>query len=213
MKVAAGSLALLATLVATVAAPAPARADGLYFSEGFGGTRFDNELGAWTDGAFRIRAALGFRADRIAIEGFLSADTQVDHADTQEPELFSYGLDVKYNVPISRLWEVYVRGSASRMTVTTSQLEDYGGRGLGVGTGLQVKGKAPLAGLLYPPLLIACVVSDVCKRGKLGPRGTIAAYIDQGYDFYRLHDPRGARGSIDVEATRWTIGFAIGSDF
>lgn len=214
MKAAAGILALLTTLVG---AAAPARADGVYFTEGFGGTRFENELGQFVDGAFRLRLSMGFRARRIAVEGFIGGDLSDGNANVvpegRAPDTFTYGLDVKYNVPISRLWEVYFRGSASRMSIDGSLLDGYSGRGLGVGTGLQVKGKAPLLGMFYPPLLLVCVVSDACKRGKLGPNGTIAAFIDQGYDFYRLHDGQGTRGSIDAEATRWTIGFAIGSDF
>ncbi len=212
MKVAAGSLALLVTLLC---AASPSRADGLYFTEGFGGTKFENELSQWVDGAFRIRVALGVRMERFSVEGFIGGDIADNgyYDAPQEPETFTYGLDLKYNMPISQRWEVYVRGSASRMSIDGSGLDGYSGRGLGVGTGLQVKGKAPLLGLLYPPLLITCVVSDLCRRGKLGPQGTIAAFVDQGYDFYRLHDGRGTRGAVDVEATRWTIGFAIGSDF
>jgi hypothetical protein len=44
----------------------------------------------------------------------------------------------------------------------------------------------------------------------MGPRATVAAFLDQGYDFYRLHGPG---RTIDAEVTRWTLGFAIGSDF
>ena len=204
----------LAAFAAFALAPAPARADGLYFSESFGGTRFDNELGAYADDAFRLRIALGFRARKTSVEVWVGGDLNEGAGsalpESSPPDPFTYGLDVKRAFALGGPFEAYLRGSASRMSIDTSTLAGYSGRGLGVGTGLQVKAKAPLVALLYPPIALACLVPGVCK--KLGPRGTIALVVDQGYDFYRLHHPR--RGAtIDVEARRWTFGFAIGADF
>ena len=202
-------LGIVATVIVLAALAAPARADGVYFSESFGGAKVEDELAAHTDGGFRIRWAIGYRARQVALEAWLGLDLAAE-ADTTslDPDLMTYGLDAKYAFRLGGPFEVYLRGSMSRMEIDAGALAGHDGRGLGIGTGIQVKGKAPLLALLYPPAAIACLFPNVCK--KLGPRATIAAFVDQGYDFYRLH---GRGPSIDAEVTRWTLGFAIGSDF
>ncbi len=212
-----GMLAAAAVLVASLAAAAPARADGIYFSESFGGTKINDELGAHVHDAVRIKLALGYRASRISFEGWIGADVSEDGdysaiPENSSPSPLTYGMDLKYHFPISRYLEAYVRGSASRMEIDDGTLDGYGGRGLGIGTGLKIEGRIPLITMLYLPTALICVASDWCKRGKLGPMGSIALFVDQGYDFYRLHGPRGG-GAIDADVTRWTIGIAIGSDF
>lgn len=210
--------ALASVLAVSTLSPAAARADGLYFSESIGGTSFRNEIGAHVDGAVRMRLAIGYRSGDTSIEGWFGADLATGHEpvaiDVYSPDLVALGLDVKRAFRVTDWLELYGRASLSRIEADGGTISGWSGRGLGVGTGAQIKGKVPIVGLLYTPLLIACVVSDVCARGKLGPRATAALFIDQGYDFYRLH--RGGEwgaGSIDAEATRWTIGFAVGSDF
>jgi len=205
-------LAAAAVLVC-LAAPLPAHADGIYFSESFGGAQIEDELGQYTDGGFRIRWALGYRAKRVSVEAWFGLDLAAEAGysaipEDQDPDLLTYGLDGKYAFAIGGPFEVYLRGSMSRMEIDNSLLTGYGGRGLGVGTGIQVKGKAPLLALLYPPVALVCLIPDACR--KLGPRATVSAFLDQGYDFYRLH---GAGQAIDAQVTRWTLGFAIGSDF
>lgn len=202
-------LGIAAAVVCLLAVPCPARADGIYFSEGFGGAKIEDELGRFTDGGFRLRWSLGYRAKQLSLEAWLGLDLPAE-ADVaaQDPELMTYGLDAKYAFPLAGRLEVYLRGSMSRMEIDTGSLSGYGGRGLGVGTGLQIKGKAPALLLLYPPAALVCLIPDACKR--MGPRATVAVFVDQGYDFYRLHGP-GA--SIDAQVTRWTLGFAVGSDF
>jgi hypothetical protein len=207
-------IAALALLVALVAAPAVAGADGIYFTEGFGATRFDDDLGQRVDRATRLRVSLGFRSGQTAVEAWIGGDL-ADGASSaaQQPSAMTYGLDVKRIFRIAGRLEGYVRGSMSRMAIEAgSPLEGYSGRGLGVGTGVQVKGKLPAITLLYLPLALVCLVPDACR--KMGPMATVALFVDQGYDFYRLHrDGRWDAPSIDAEATRWTFGFAIGSDF
>ena len=202
-------LGIAAVVCLVLAVPAPARADGLYFTESFGGAKTDNELARFTDGGFRIKWALGYRAKRVALEAWLGLDLPAE-ADVaaQDPELMTYGLDAKYAFRIAGRLEAYARGSMSRMEVDTGSLTGYGGRGLGVGTGLQIKGKAPWVLLIYPPAALVCLIPDTCK--KMGPKATVAVFVDQGYDFYRLHGPGPA---IDAEVTRWTLGFAVGGDF
>lgn len=204
-------LGIVAALVMLATAGA-ARADGLYFTEGFGGTKFTDEMSAYSDGAFRFRVGAGFRASRISFEMWFGLDDTDSGAYVpSKPNPSTYGMDLKYAAPVWKKVEIYARASVSRMQVEDGILEGYGGRGLGVGTGAQIKGKAPILGLLYPPVLIVCALLDKCQ--KLGPRATAALYFDQGYDFYRLHREFNSMGAIDVEARRWTIGFAIGSDF
>jgi hypothetical protein len=211
-----GMLALCLALAVPLLLTHPAAADGLYFSEGFGGTKFENELGGFTGGAFRIRVALGYRAKRVAVEAFFGGDVSTEaYTSPGEPDLVSYGLDAKYLFPISKHIEVYLRGSMSRAMIDeyeSSELDGYAGRGLGIGTGVQLKGRAPLLTMFFWPAAVLCASTGSCK--KLGPEATFAIYLDQGYDFYRLHGAGSRAGrAVDAEATRWTLGFAIGADF
>ncbi len=82
-------------------------------------------------------------------------------------------------------------------------LADYAGRSLGFGAGIQLKGRGSVAGLLAWPLffLINC-----------GPMMTAALYVDDGYDFYRLHSPHAAL-AVDAQLTHLTLGIALGTDF
>jgi hypothetical protein len=203
-------LALLPLALALlVLSPRPARADGLYFTEAFGGSKIRNELGGFVDGAAHVHAGLGFRARNTSVEGWFGVDIDSDLDTFGEVSPLTYGLDLKHAFRVTGRLEAYVRGSVSRMQISDGVLAGYGGRGLGVGTGLQVKGKAPALALLYPPIALVCLIPGVCKS--MGPMATVALYVDQGYDFYRLHDED--RSSIDAEATRWRVGFAVGMDF
>ena len=83
--------------------------------------------------------------------------------------------------------------------VATGALEGYGGRGLGAGAGIQLKGKVPALGFLFFPLFFP---ADV------GPKVTAALYLDTGYSFYRLRDSGGA--TIDVQINSMTGGFSVG---
>jgi len=211
-----GMLALAIVLVVPVLLARSARADGIYFSEAFGGTRYDNELSSFVDGAVRIRVALGYRAKRVAVEAFFGGDMADEgYAAASEPDLVTYGIDAKYLFPVTSHLEVYLRGSISRAEVDeydSAELSGYGGRGLGIGTGVQLKGKTPVVALLFWPAAVTCAVTRACKN--LGPEATVAVFLDQGYDFYRLHGGGSRAGyAVDGEATRWTLGFAAGSDF
>jgi hypothetical protein len=205
------ALALLPAL-ALLALPRAARADGLYFTEAYGGTHIKNELGVWMpDTALHVHAGLGYRSRQLALEVWMGADidTTVDEPAYGTSSPMVYGFDAKYLHSISKRLEVYARGSMSRMQLDHGPLDGYGGRGLGVGTGIQLKGKAPLVALLYPPIALVCLIPGACR--KLGPMATVALYFDEGYDFYRLHERE--RPTLDAEATRWKLGFAVGMDF
>ncbi len=221
---------LLPMLLISVAATSAA-ADGFYFAESFGGANVKDELGAYMSSALRIRFAIGMRREHWAIEGFISGNIATsgddpvgyDGAATPPCEytnagcgqpvrpaigagpttLTTYGLDVKYLQPLAEHLEVYLRGSMSGAEMT-GQLDGYGGRGLGVGAGLQLKGKVAAIGFLWWPLFLT----------DWGPKVTASVFVDDGYDFYRLH-PGGrldAGPAVDAQLSHLTIGFAVGSD-
>jgi hypothetical protein len=198
--------ALLAAL-ALASLAAPAAADGLYFTEGGGATHFKNQISNYVTDGGHAHVALGYRGKSNAVEVWIGGDM----SENDQPSLTTFGLDFKRAFPITKHVQTYLRGSMSRMSVDDyggGPLHNYAGRGLGFGAGLQVQGRAPLLAMLYPPIALVCLIPNACK--KLGPEGTIALWVDEGYDFYRLHGPG---HSVDVEATRWTIGIALGSDF
>ncbi len=205
---------------------ARAAADGAYVTESFGGTDVHDELGAQMGSAFRFRVAVGVRRGRWAVEGWMAGALGIEgghhhHGASPRPPceihcyepstpdamtsgangLFMYGLDLKYLAPLARNLEVYVRGSMSRGLLDG----DYAGRGLGVGAGIQVKGKVPAIGFLFWPLFFT----------HWGPKLTAAAFIDDGFEFYRLHrgGDFGSGDSIDARLSHLTVGFAVGSDF
>lgn len=210
--------ALLLVLAAVMAVPAtPASADGIYFTESFGGANIKDELGERIDSAVKFRVSVGVRRRRWAVElwggGYL-AEKQVpgcelcdrpDYYTYETAGLGAYGLDLKYIEPLSRHFEVYLRGGPSAAVVDGAGLDGYAGRGLGFGAGAQLKGKVRALGFLWWPLFFTGV----------GPKVTASLWADAGYDFYRLH--RGGKleavPAIDAKVTSMTIGFAVGSDF
>jgi outer membrane protein with beta-barrel domain len=205
--------------VALLATAATARADGFYYSEAIGGARIKNQLGHLADSAFELRIGGGYRWGHFALEGFLQIDeasstSQYGNLPDAQPccwsnrhaSIFSYGMDVKYIAPLGRHVELYLRGGPSYGHLRGLDLgEDYAGRGLEGGAGIQVKGKVPIIGLLFWPLFFT----------DLGPKMTGAIFLDDGYTFYRFH-PRGdldAGPAIDASIGHVSIGFAFGSDF
>ena len=214
-------LRTIVSLLLVCLAGSTASADGVYFTEGIGNTKISDELAAYmpTD-ALRIRIAVGVRHDRWAVEGFVAATIngedrygggagQPEPAHPYQPDgggyrrapdLTAFGLDVKYINPIARHLELYLRGSIGA-AAGDGALQGYTGRGLGFGAGIQLKGKVPALGFLWWPLFLT----------NLGPKVTGALWLDDGYDFYRLHGP--SPTAIDAQLTHLTFGFAFGSDF
>lgn len=203
-----------------------AAADGLYFTESFGGANVKDELGSYIKDAVRIRFGLGYRLGKSwAVEGYVAGDIgTTSHLGTRDyaarcgdcgadpgsdyydhhsaTSMVTIGLDVKYLRPLSDRFEVYLRGGLGKGWLDDS---DYSGRGLGVGAGAQLKGKVRALGFLFWPLFFV----------PAGPKVTAALFVDTGADFYRLH--RGGnpdnRDSVDGSISRITFGFAVGSDF
>ncbi|HUJ57092.1 MAG TPA: hypothetical protein VLX92_01305 [Kofleriaceae bacterium] len=195
---------LVIALVAT--GPAAARADGYYFTESLGGTRVHDELSRFTRSGASFRIALGMREGHWALEGWLggldSYTTALDDASYWSGSLLMYGADVKYLQPVSRHFQLYVRG---RVSAAQTHLfdDDYAGRGLGIAAGIQLEGKGSVLGLLAWPLFFFF---------HKGPQMTGALWLEDGYDFYRLHGPAG-RPAVDAAMTTISGGFAVGTDF
>lgn len=185
------SLLILCLVAAT------ARADGFYFTEGAGGTVIDGQVGAIIASASRIRASVGRRTGHWAVEGWLSA-TLTD----SDTELDMYGLDLKRIEPISKHLEMYVRGTMSAAE-GYGALEGFSGRGLGVGAGIALHGNVSAWGLLWSPLFFLV---------RKGPMIHGALWLDDGYEFYRLHS-REHPWTLDAKMSHITFGFALGEDF
>jgi hypothetical protein len=202
------------------AAPEPVPTKGVYFSEGLGGGAFHDQLSSYSDSSFRVRLALGFRHGNWAVETFLAPEFGFQSGlNGDGPVLLGYGVDVKRLIPVSRHVSFYARGSMSRLTIEDDPqpccvlypsggalyyapgLTGYSGRGLGFGVGAQISGKVSALGLLFWPLLF----SDH------GPKIDAGLFLEDGYDFYRLH--RDGDQSIDAGVTRWTMGVALGTAF
>lgn len=210
-----------ATLVTTVAATeGQAQADGVYFGESFGGAKVHDELADHMNSVFRGRLTLGYRFGNWAVEGFAGIDAGGpesnnpqyiertttggegggcdcnDFHDDVMGVMGEVGVNVKHFTRISEHTELYLRGGLSKAWLDG----DYAGRGIGIGAGIQVKGKVPAIGLLFWPLFFT----------DWGPKITMAGFVDTGADFYRLH---GDRDSIDGSIHSLTAGIAFGSDF
>lgn len=178
-----------------------AHADGYYFTEGLGGTRVKDDLGSYLDGALRFRISVGHRSGHWAGELFMAGDLQ-NQIYVEGPNLTTGGLDLKYIQPLSPNLEVYLRGSATFGGLDTT-LKDYSGRGLGIGAGIQLKGRGSVWGLLWPGLF--WLIKD-------GPKMTGALWLDDGYEYYRFHG-KTPGDVINAQLTHITVGYAVGTDF
>ncbi|MGE0549605.1 MAG: hypothetical protein AB7O24_08450 [Kofleriaceae bacterium] len=196
---------------------ATARADGFYLSESFGGTDVKDELSSHIDRAVRARLAIGARRGNWALEGWLAGSigavgtehkvspdcaARCEGHDTVRA-LITYGVDLKYIRPVTRHFEIYLRGGLSAGSLAVDG--EYAGRGMGIGAGAQIKGKVPALGFLWFPLFFT----------GWGPKVTASLFVDSGYEFYRFH-PGGrldATPAIDAQLNHLMVGFAVGSDF
>lgn len=207
-------LALAATILLPLATASSAHADGTYVSAGLGPGEVSDDLGAHVRDTIAGRFAIGHRVGNIAVEGYVGPES--DNGDTTEPGLADFtavrlGIDVRYILPVGKNLQLYARGGLSRMSASLpspepddfSSADDYSGRGLGGGVGVQLRGKVRGLGFLYWPLFFIPV----------GPKVDAALFVDHGVDFYRLHREVGPAHSIDARFTRLTIGVNVGADF
>jgi len=197
----------IAIVALLLCATSVARADGVYVTEAFGGTDVKDQLAQYTSNAFRMRFALGIRTGNWAVEGWLAGDLGLDRPFVDghlATDLGEYGLDVKRLFPLGKHVDLYLRGSASH-AVADYDLDGYSGRGLGVGAGIQFKGKVPVLGFLAWPLFFT----------NWGPKVMASVFIDNGFDFYRLHENGDFHNgrSVDAQLTHLTVGWGVGSDF
>lgn len=201
----------LLVLACLLAAAAPARADGFYFFENFGGSDVKSELGEHMSSAFSVKIGVGMRSGAWAVEPYFGAHVNVPGAPYEEGALDGLGIagvDLKYIQPLSKHVEVYLRGGLAYGWIDQGRgtpLHGYAGRGMLGGAGIQLKGKVRVLGFLAWPLFFL----------KIGPKVTASVWLDSSYSFYRLH-PGGeldATPAIDSKFTTLSGGFAIGSDF
>jgi hypothetical protein len=211
--------------IAVVIAAAPAHADapqapptreasdkGFYFEETGGLSLSHGRLGDYVDGVLHIRVGVGWRHGNLAIEPWLAADLDGDRDGSilgvgGKPaaggaDLSSYGADAKY---LHRLWrglEVY--GRAGPLYASgTGALATYGGFGFGGGGGIQLTGSVRALGFLFVPLFWS----------NRGPLVTGGIFIDEGVDWYALHDSTDRMPEISSRVGHLSAGFAIGSSF
>jgi hypothetical protein len=205
---------LALVVVALVAALGQsAAADGIYVTESFGGADVKDDLGSTIESTGRVRLSLGVRRGAWALEGWFAADFATSSSRDAVDEygyydsaaIGYYGLDLKHMFPVSKHVELYLRGTASHGFIEGGRYDDYGGRGLGVGAGVQLKGKVPALGFLAWPLFFT----------NWGPKVTAAVFADTGYDFYRFHRDNDIEhgASVDGQLSQLRVGFAVGSDF
>jgi hypothetical protein len=185
-------------MLVLVALTSAARADGWYVSGTFGDTRVNDEISQPGRPSETYRAAaLGLRWGHWALQSEV-----FDSASTERLAVSAFGAGLKYIEAISSHFELYLRGRAMRGVVANGPADDsISGHGLGIGAGIQVKAKLSLWGAL--PLRPFFT--------NHAPSLTLAAFVDTGYDFYRLHDPHGH--AIDPGLSSIAIGVAVGSDF
>ena len=205
-------LALVAAATLAVASARPAAADGLYFFEGVGASRYRDELATHVgDVGLNIRGGIGWRLGHIAIEGYARAeiapvtaygDSVAARSSRPAPVSIDnsfgvLGIDLKVIQPISRRWSAYARAGLSKMIAD----EHYTGRGVGATAGIQVAGKVPALGFLWAPLFFF----------DKGPKVHAALWLETSTSFHRLHAE--GRPSIDARIDGWTLGFSVGQDF
>ena len=202
--------ASLLALVGLTVASAPARADGTYFSMGFGPGEVSDELGDYVRDTFHGRFALGHRIGHVAVEGYVGFEGDDDLDSPYAYSSTRLGVDARYVLPLSKGLQVYVRGGLSKVGATLSSYgdgryaeRDFEGRGLAGGAGVQLRGKVRALGFLYWPLFFV----------PAGPKVNAALFVDHGVEFDRLHAVTGPERSIDARFTRLTIGFNVGADF
>lgn len=187
-----------------------AHADGWFYTEGIGVSRVKDALGA-TFGdtpVMRPRLGVGYRGGEWALEATVSRVINSGPQADATPDLFTYGLRLKRSMALARNLELYVHGSATIGTLAVGGdvgRPDWSGRGLGVGAGIQLKGRGSVLGLLFIPLF--WLVPN-------GPKMTGAIFVDDGYEFYRLHEHGDfARPGVDAQITTLSFGLGVGTDF
>lgn len=194
-----------------LAVAAPAAADGFYFTESLGGSDIKGPFADHISSAFHARIALGMRRGAWAIESHFGVHEALEDRSSepysyQRNALTTYGIDLKYIQPLSsEHLELYLRGGLRYGVINDdSELQAYGGRGVGGGAGIQLKGKIRALGFLCFPFFFL----------KVGPKITGSLYIDASYSFFRLHrDGDLDAPGIDARITTLSGGFAVGSDF
>ena len=199
---------LAAIAIMSVSEAPSAHADGWFFSEGFGSSEVSGDLGEVVDGAANVRIAIGRRMGHWALEGFVMGNIMNGAGPLAGglDSATSYGLSARYNFPLSNRFELYLRGGLHKMRLDVDSREfgsgdDFSGRAFHYGAGAMMKGKVPVLGLLFLPLLLT----------DYGPKVTGSLWVETSQQFSRLH--HSSFNSVDANIKSWTMGFSLGSDF
>lgn len=202
-----------AIVAAAALAWAPAHADpvGFYFSESVGVGISHDELAQYIGGPMHVRVGVGVRWGDLAVEPWVLSDltTERDGAfrgivggdpAMGSADLASYGVDLKYIMPVDKRLSFYVRGGPI-FASANGALDGYLGNGFGFGGGVQISGQVRALGFLWSPLFFL----------KKGPKITGALYLDEGYDFYWLQ--HASMPTLTARMGHVSVGFALGSRF
>jgi hypothetical protein len=198
-------------LVGCLASVSVARADGVYFSQAVGASSSDEPS---VGRAMYTRASVGVRYRFLALEPWITSDTQLDREGAfrgfiggdpapGRSDLAHYGLALKAMLPLQQTKDLavegYVRAGASLVSATGA-LDGYGGYGIGAGYGFQLRGRVRALGFLWGPLFFM----------KRGPKVTAALFVEHGRDIVRM-EMSGARLATHVD--HLSMGFGVGSSF
>jgi hypothetical protein len=184
-------------------------ARGVYFSESVGPSISNNRVGLGG------RVGAGYRVSDFAYEAWVGG-SEINTRCAQEAcpsEVLQIGFDIKYLQPVSKRVETYLRGGVAHESSEYDYDELHhrtglhaSGLGVSGGIGIQVKGKVTALGFLIP----LAFWSDI------GPKVTIATFVEAGVDVFRLRSRPFAEGperSIYGNFASLRFGVAFGSDF
>lgn len=188
-----------------------AHADGFYYEEAVGLSAARGHAADALGTSLRLRIGFGMRLGALSIEPWFAGDLAFDrdgatfalfggapargHAD-----LSAMGIDARCTTGRWHHLALFVRGGP-RVATGDGTLSGAAGRGLGVGTGLELVGRVRALGFLFAPLFFA----------HAGPVITGALFLDEGLDAYALDAPAGGVRWTATAST--TIGFAAGTAF
>lgn len=204
-------LRTVTALACLAGAAAAAHADGFFYEETFGAAATRGDERAVLGNLLHVRLGVGFRLGNWSLEPWFGSDVTLDRrgetlgvfGGTPAPgraDLSTMGLDVKYATPRDHGLSVYLRGGP-RAVSGEGALAGAAGRGLGVGTGIELVGRVRALGFLWAPLFFL----------HKGPFVTGALFLDAGVDAYALDTPERTTHLLTQVTT--SIGFAVGTDF
>ena len=199
-------------LACLLAAAGAARADGFFYEETFGASSARGPERDVLGKMLHVKLGVGFRLGDWSLEPWFGSDVTLDRMGATlgiyggmpvpgRADVSTMGLDVKYATPRDHGLSIYLRGGPRVLTGDMGALAGASGRGLGVGTGVELVGKVRALGFLWAPLFFL----------HKGPFITGALFVDAGLDEYALDTPERTTRAVTQVTT--SIGFSAGTDF